>query len=65
MAIEALFGILAGSRVSGVQIAFSASNTAGARGNAKKYVEIGVPEYARSLGPKESVHTCSRVTPVQ
>jgi len=37
----ALAGLLAGSLVSGVQIAISASNTGGAWDNAKKYIEAG------------------------
>jgi inorganic pyrophosphatase len=36
-----LAGMLAGSLVSGVQIAISASNTGGAWDNAKKYIEAG------------------------
>jgi inorganic pyrophosphatase len=39
--VEALAGVLAGSLVSGVQMAISASNTGGAWDNAKKYVEEG------------------------
>jgi inorganic pyrophosphatase len=39
--VEALAGVLAGSLVSGVQMAISASNTGGAWDNAKKYVEAG------------------------
>jgi len=39
--IDALAGVLAGSLVSGVQIAISASNTGGAWDNAKKYIEAG------------------------
>jgi Na+/H+-translocating membrane pyrophosphatase len=38
---QALSGLLAGSIVSGVQIAFSFSNTGGAWDNAKKYIEAG------------------------
>jgi inorganic pyrophosphatase len=38
---EALAGVLAGSLVSSVQLALSASNTGGAWDNAKKYVEQG------------------------
>jgi len=34
-------GMLAGTITSGIQIAFSASNTGGAWDNAKKYVEAG------------------------
>ena len=34
-------GILAGAIVSGIQIAFSASNSGGAWDNAKKYIESG------------------------
>ncbi|KAF2307302.1 hypothetical protein GH714_026184 [Hevea brasiliensis] len=52
--VETLAGVLAGSLVSGVQIAISASNTGGAWDNAKKYIEAGVSEHARSLGPKGS-----------
>ncbi|KAM0020626.1 putative inorganic diphosphatase [Helianthus debilis subsp. tardiflorus] len=51
---ETLSGVLAGSLVSGVQIAISASNTGGAWDNAKKYIEAGVSEHAKSLGPKGS-----------
>nr|XP_048336567.1 pyrophosphate-energized vacuolar membrane proton pump-like [Ziziphus jujuba var. spinosa] len=36
------------------QIAISASNTGGAWDNAKKYVEAGASEHARTLGPKGS-----------
>ncbi|PPD69780.1 hypothetical protein GOBAR_DD33344 [Gossypium barbadense] len=46
-------GVLAGSLVSGVQIAISASNTGGAWDNAK-YIEAGASEHARTLGPKGS-----------
>ncbi|KAL8136068.1 hypothetical protein AgCh_010604 [Apium graveolens] len=52
--VETLSGVLAGALVSGVQIAISASNTGGAWDNAKKYIEAGVSEHARSLGPKGS-----------
>jgi inorganic pyrophosphatase len=37
--VEALAGVLAGSLVSGVQMAISAANTGGAWDNAKKYIE--------------------------
>ncbi|TVU08278.1 hypothetical protein EJB05_41676 [Eragrostis curvula] len=52
--VETLSGILAGALVSGVQIAISASNTGGAWDNAKKYIEAGSSEHARTLGPKGS-----------
>jgi len=39
--VQALAGVLAGSLVSGVQMAVSASNTGGAWDNAKKYIEKG------------------------
>ncbi|KAL7239645.1 hypothetical protein ACSBR2_005523 [Camellia fascicularis] len=52
--VETLSGVLAGALVSGVQIAISASNTGGAWDNAKKYIEAGVSEHARNLGPKGS-----------
>ncbi|KAF6156179.1 hypothetical protein GIB67_007996, partial [Kingdonia uniflora] len=48
--VETLSGVLAGSLVSG--IAMSASNTGGAWDNAKKYIEAGVSEHARTLDPK-------------
>jgi H(+)-translocating pyrophosphatase len=38
-------GLLAGNIVSGIQIAFSFSNTGGAWDNAKKYVEAGLLKY--------------------
>jgi len=41
---QATNGILAGCIVSGIQIAFSASNSGGAWDNAKKYVEAGLLE---------------------
>jgi H(+)-translocating pyrophosphatase len=52
--VETLAGLLAGALVSGVQIAISASNTGGAWDNAKKYIEAGNSEHAKSLGPKGS-----------
>ncbi|KAA8545240.1 hypothetical protein F0562_020024 [Nyssa sinensis] len=52
--VETLAGVLAGSLVSGVQVAISASNTGGAWDNAKKYIEAGASEHALSLGPKGS-----------
>ncbi|GJW16139.1 pyrophosphate-energized vacuolar membrane proton pump-like protein [Tanacetum coccineum] len=50
--VETLSGVLAGALVSGVQVAISASNTGGAWDNAKKYIEAGASEHARTLGPK-------------
>ncbi|KAK7278004.1 hypothetical protein RJT34_23025 [Clitoria ternatea] len=52
--VETLAGVLAGSLVSGVQVAISASNTGGAWDNAKKYIEAGTTAHAVSLGPKGS-----------
>ncbi|KAK4778442.1 hypothetical protein SAY86_005970 [Trapa natans] len=52
--VETLAGVLAGSLVSGVQVAISASNTGGAWDNAKKYIEAGASDHAKSLGPKGS-----------
>ncbi|PAN17382.1 hypothetical protein GQ55_3G119400 [Panicum hallii var. hallii] len=52
--VETLAGLLAGALVSGVQVAISASNSGGAWDNAKKYIEAGMSEEARSLGPKGS-----------
>jgi inorganic pyrophosphatase len=49
---EVLAGTLAGSLVSGVQVAISASNTGGAWDNAKKYLEAGATEHARLIGGK-------------
>ncbi len=52
--VRTLAGVLAGALVSGVQMAVSMSNTGGAWDNAKKYVEAGASEHARSLGGKGS-----------
>jgi len=55
---KALCGLLAGIIVSGIQIAFSASNTGGAWDNAKKYVEAGLlirPSDMRTKGQAEVV----------
>ncbi|PWA81977.1 pyrophosphate-energized vacuolar membrane proton pump [Artemisia annua] len=52
--VETLSGVLAGALVSGVQVAISASNTGGAWDNARKYMEAGASEHARTLGPKGS-----------
>ncbi|XP_050911750.1 pyrophosphate-energized vacuolar membrane proton pump 1 [Lathyrus oleraceus] len=54
--VETLSGVLAGSLVSGVQIAISASNTGGAWDNAKKYIEehptslinLGTPSHSKA-----------------
>lgn len=45
-------GLLAGCIVSGVQIAFSFSNTGGAWDNAKKYVEAGTHVSKKTVDPK-------------
>lgn len=50
--VQTLASVLAGSLVSGVQVAISSSNTGGACDNAKKYIEAGASEHAKSLGPK-------------
>ncbi|KAJ3669641.1 hypothetical protein LUZ60_011591 [Juncus effusus] len=52
--VEALAGLLAGALVSGIQVAISASNSGGAWDNAKKYIEAGASDHAKSLGPKGS-----------
>ncbi|KAL6589596.1 hypothetical protein ACP70R_050295 [Stipagrostis hirtigluma subsp. patula] len=52
--VRTLAGLLAGALVSGVQIAISASNSGGAWDNAKKYIEAGASDHAKSLGPKGS-----------
>ena len=49
-----LAGLLAGALVSGVQMAISAANTGGAWDNAKKYIEAGANDHARSIGGKGS-----------
>mmetsp|Transcript_34220 Transcript_34220/g.74815 ORF Transcript_34220/g.74815 Transcript_34220/m.74815 type:complete len:796 (-) Transcript_34220:121-2508(-) len=57
---KTLAGLLAGSLVSGVQIAISASNTGGAWDNAKKYIEAGRTTEAQALGGKGSdAHTAA------
>lgn len=57
-----LAGVLAGALVSGVQMAISMSNTGGAWDNAKKYIESGATEHARSIGGKGSdSHTAAVV----
>lgn len=49
---NAVGGLLAGCIVSGVQIAFSFSNTGGAWDNAKKYVEAGVHTTKTYIDPE-------------
>jgi inorganic pyrophosphatase len=51
---EALAGVLAGSLVSGVQMAISASNTGGAWDNAKKYIEAN--QLGEGMGKGSKVH---------
>lgn len=53
-------GVLAGCIVSGIQIAFSASNSGGAWDNAKKYVEAGELYRDTKDGGKEQVHKGDR-----
>ena len=48
-------GLLAGSLVSGVQMAISAANTGGAWDNAKKYIESGQHGGKRSDAHKAAV----------
>jgi len=52
---QATSGILAGCIVSGIQIAFSASNSGGAWDNAKKYVEAGQLEREDKNGTRTIV----------
>ena len=52
-----LLGILAGSLVSGVQLAISASNTGGAWDNAKKFIEAGLLEGCDGKGTDQ--HTAA------
>ena len=52
---QATNGVLAGCIVSGIQIAFSASNSGGAWDNAKKYVEAGKLELTGADGVKYTV----------
>ena len=52
----ALSGLITGIIVSGIQIAFSASNTGGAWDNCKKYVEHGELEInGKTIKKKETV----------
>jgi inorganic pyrophosphatase len=52
--VDAVSGLLAGIIVSGIQIAFSFSNTGGAWDNAKKYIEAGVHTSKEKLGDEDS-----------
>ena len=56
--VEATCGLLAGSLVSGVQMAVSSSNTGGAWDNAKKYIEAGLDPDER-LRRKTPAHTAA------
>jgi len=52
---RATSGMLAGAIVSGIQIAFSASNSGGAWDNAKKYVEAGLLNENRREGKESKI----------
>ncbi len=51
--VQAVAGLLAGSIVSGVQIAISFSNTGGAWDNAKKYIEAGTHHSKEKQGDED------------
>ena len=53
LGVEGVGGLLAGSIVSGVQLAISFSNTGGAWDNAKKYIEAGTNISKQRLGDEE------------
>ena len=57
-----LAGVLAGSLVSGVEMAISQANSGGGWDNAKKYIEAGASQHARSLGGKGSDCHAAAVT---
>ncbi|KAI9117505.1 hypothetical protein K1719_011671 [Acacia pycnantha] len=52
--VETLAGVLGGSLASALSITISASNTGGAWDSAKRYIETGTAEQARSFGPEGS-----------
>jgi Na+/H+-translocating membrane pyrophosphatase len=52
--VDAVSGLLAGIIVSGIQIAFSFSNTGGAWDNAKKYIEAGTHVSKDKLGDEDA-----------
>lgn len=51
---DAVSGLLAGIIVSGIQIAFSFSNTGGAWDNAKKYIEAGTHVSKEKVGDEDA-----------
>ena len=54
--VKAVFGLLTGGLVSGVQLAISMSNSGGAWDNAKMFVhQVGVGK-GQSTGPNQLVH---------
>lgn len=59
--VYAVFGLLTGGLVSGVQLAVSMSNTGGAWDNAKKYIEGGHAEDPALRGKGTDVHKAAVV----
>lgn len=55
---QCLAGVLAGSLVSGVQLAVSMSNTGGAWDNAKKYIEVRVSSQGLPHAHAAYTHRC-------